>query len=276
MQRYGSWIIILTGIILLSGCGKGQPLKERSKGSAAFGCLSDNTLQADDTKNEELTELLPENVSDVIVGIRLGERSGSGVIFQIKEEEMVIVTAAHVISSCVSSSYVSSSYAIAVAEASAQTAEGEVLQVTLADGTVLEDGNAAWHISISEEFDLGFLMIPTDEIPSQAYAGCRYAVTDKTAFDGLSADDRILIMGSADETAANAYEGRLVEPWIYLEDYGQYMMLVQGDARPGMSGGGVFDSHGYFIGILSGANEQGILAVLPLSIIQSEYTELEE
>ena len=38
----------------------------------------------------------------------------------------------------------------------------------------------------------------------------------------------------------------------------------------GMSGGGVFDSNGHFIGILSGMDDQGHLAILPLSVILAQ------
>lgn len=278
MQQCRLWIVILAAVVLLNGCGKQENSETVENAEpermAALHCLPNNIFQAVDPENENLAELLQENASGVIVGIRSGELYGSGVIFQMTEEEMVIVTASHVIAS-----HVTLAHGISLQTDSAQMSfnqtvtEGDALQVTLIDGTVLEDNGENWHISISKEYDLGFLRIPADEIPSQVYESCRYAATDKKAFDSLAADDRILIMGSADGIAANAYEGRLVEPWIYLEDYGQYMMLAEGYARPGMSGGGIFDSQGYFIGILSGVNEQGILAVLPLSIIQSEYAE---
>ena len=77
-------------------------------------------------------------------------------------------------------------------------------------------------------------------------------------------------MGCAEEVAGNAYEGTLTDSWIYIEDYGQYMMLGRTYAESGMSGGGVFDRYGRFIGILSGADERGNLAIVPLSIILSE------
>ena len=51
------------------------------------------------------------------------------------------------------------------------------------------------------------------------------------------------------------------------------MMLARGEALQGMSGGGVFDQRGHFIGILCGGNADGELAVLPLSIIEARYLE---
>ena len=63
------------------------------------------------------------------------------------------------------------------------------------------------------------------------------------------------------------YDGDILEPWIYMEDYGQYMIWAQAEIRPGMSGGALFDDGGYFIGILSGGNGDGELSAVPLSLI---------
>ena len=49
------------------------------------------------------------------------------------------------------------------------------------------------------------------------------------------------------------------------------MMLATTYAEPGMSGGGVFDEQGRLIGILSGADEQGNLAIVPLAFILREF-----
>jgi hypothetical protein len=41
-----------------------------------------------------------------------------------------------------------------------------------------------------------------------------------------------------------------------------------------MSGCGVLDENGVFLGVLCGGNDSGELAVLPYSIIDAKYTEM--
>ena len=62
----------------------------------------------------------------------------------------------------------------------------------------------------------------------------------------------------------------VVDPWIYVEDFDQYMLLLQGLIAPGMSGGGAFTEDGVFVGILCGGDEEGKVAVVPYSMIETE------
>ncbi len=71
-------------------------------------------------------------------------------------------------------------------------------------------------------------------------------------------------MGSLTGVAEEAYEGIVLEPMVIIEDYGQYMILAQCEGKPGMSGGGLFDERGYLLGVLSGVNENGQVAAVPL------------
>ena len=65
--------------------------------------------------------------------------------------------------------------------------------------------------------------------------------------------------------------GTVSESWIYVEDFGYHMMIVKAATVPGMSGGGVFYSDGGFAGIICGVDEAGNVAILPESVILSEY-----
>lgn len=55
-----------------------------------------------------------------------------------------------------------------------------------------------------------------------------------------------------------------------MEDFDQYMLLLQGLIAPGMSGGGAFTEDGVFVGILCGGDEEGKVAVVPYSMIETE------
>ena len=47
-------------------------------------------------------------------------------------------------------------------------------------------------------------------------------------------------------------------------------LLLQGLITPGMSGGGAFTEDGVFVGILCGGDEEGKVAVVPYSMIETE------
>ena len=56
-----------------------------------------------------------------------------------------------------------------------------------------------------------------------------------------------------------------------MEDYGQYMIWAKAEGMPGMSGGGLFDRNGHFLGSLSGRNDDGELSVVPLSLLEGMF-----
>ena len=255
MVQIGKIIVGLIMILGLAGC-EAEEIRFQTY----------ELLQCEEPENKNLAGMLKKQAGGVMVRITAGDLVGSGVIFRIDQKEMVILTAAHVLEG------------VTAQNGSVAIAESTQLKMQLADGTVLYDKNddrskdtdGDWSVMLSQTSDLGMITVPMEQIPEEVFATCRYVTMDKEAFDALTVGDMILVMGSAEEVAGNAYEGTLTDPWIYLEDYKQYMMLGCTFAQPGMSGGGVFDRHGRFIGILSGADEQGNLAIVPLSLILSE------
>ena len=52
------------------------------------------------------------------------------------------------------------------------------------------------------------------------------------------------------------------------------MLYGNGDAIPGMSGCGVFDGHGYYLGMLSGGTLQSEVAAVPAQTIYVQYEEI--
>ena len=208
---------------------------------------ANDTFQAKDPENENLAGMLQEHASGVVVRIKTDRLIGSGIIWTMNSDYITVITAAHVLDGA------------------------DLLEITFIDGVSIRDNEAhSWKWSCCEDTDLAFIQIPISEVSDETLEECRYVAVDTEIFDGMTAGDRILVIGSTDAVAANAYEGTLTEAWIYMEDYQQYMMLGKTYAKPGMSGGGVFNQQGYFVGILSGADEDGNLAVVPLSLIWAE------
>lgn len=255
MVQIGKILLLFILMLGLTACGSEEKLFQTYE-----------LLQCEESENENLAGMLKEQACGAMVRISAGGLVGSGVIFRMDQKEMVILTAAHVLEGGTGQ------------EGNEESAQSARLELTLVDGTVLFDKNVnkgkdedgGWSVILSQTSDLGIITVPMEQIPEDVFAHCRYVPTDKEAFDALTTGEIILVMGCAEEVAGNVYEGTLTEPWIYIEDYGQYMMLGRTFAKPGMSGGGVFDRYGRFIGILSGADEQGNLAIVPLSLILSE------
>lgn len=200
-------------------------------------------LQFEDPDNENLAAMLQEAGSGMMVQLQAGNLLGSGVICGVEEDKLLILTAAHVL----------------------EKAEGFVI-VTFAGGQSVSTGD----LECFEAGDFAVVRVPGGDIPEDSLEKCLCANVDKESFDAATAGTGCIVMGSRTGVAEEAYEGIILDHWIYMEDYGQYMMWVKAEGKPGMSGGGLFDRKGHFLGILSGGNEDGELAVVPLSLILAE------
>ncbi|MCM1188316.1 MAG: serine protease [bacterium] len=197
-------------------------------------------LQWEDAEQENLADLLQRQGGGMMVQIGAGSRLGSGVIYDTEQGGIRILTAAHVL----------------------EEAE-DGLRVTFSDGlSVICSDYVTYDVA-----DLGLLWVDAAQIPQENLEAYLRANVDKESFDAVRPEDGCIVMGSKSGVAAEAYEGTVLDGWIYLEDYGQYMMWVKAESRAGMSGGGLFDRRGHFLGILSGRTEDGEMAAVPLSLI---------
>lgn len=200
-------------------------------------------LQFEDSGNENLADLLQRAGGGMMVQLRAGGLLGSGVICGTEEDRLLILTAAHVL----------------------EKAE-DAVEVIFADGECV----SADQFECSEMGDFAVVQVTAGDIPEDTLAQCLCANLDKESFDVAVSGQGCIVMGSRSGVAAEAYEGVILDHWIYMEDYGQYMMWVRAEGKPGMSGGGLFDRQGHFLGIISGGSEDGELAVVPLSLMLAE------
>lgn len=182
-------------------------------------------------------------IRKTIVQVNREGMSGSGVVWRKEADRVIVLTAAHV------------------------AATGQQTFVVFSDGSVMP----AEVLYLSEEFDLAFLEVSTDgmEGKEQGYLAAGW---DREIFDAMENGASIHAAGYS----GGEYKeigGLVLDMWIYLEDFQAYMMYARFDeAQAGMSGGGVYDSEMRLTGILCGATPQGETAVLPLSIILSEWS----
>lgn len=221
-------IFIMIGVMVFSGCaGKIEPENKEQSRKAA-------------------------------VQVAAGALWGNGVIYEAGEDELVIVTAGHVLAQA-----------------------GESVRVVFYDGVEVEVTDYV----LTEGADCGFLIVSYALLPAEA--GGRYKAVEKNRdrFDSLQSGEEVYFVSISEadpdddvrkELAENKEQMEerraiLTENWIYVEDFAQYMMLLQGRADSGMSGSGVFDEEGCFLGILCGGNENEELAVLPYSVIDALY-----
>lgn len=251
----------------LTGCGGAEGIEETAEnGSRENAGGTENTESAGSTENAEGTQLpaalrqmvllefedgdsenlaglLQKNGSGMMVQLQAGNLLGSGVICGAEEDVLLILTAAHVLEDA-----------------------GDSVLVSFADGT----GVSSDDFECFSSGDFALVRVPAKDIPADTLEQCLCANIDKESFDAATAGTGCIVMGSRTGVAAEAYEGVILDHWIYMEDYGQYMMWVRAEGMQGMSGGGLFDRQGHFLGILSGENEDGELAVVPLSLILGE------
>lgn len=167
---------------------------------------------------------------------------GSGTIWAKEEGRLVIATAAHVVS------------------------DNSPLAVRFGQGEPME----ARLLFVSDQVDLAFLEVSLSEVETRAVPW-RTARRDREVCERLEAGQPLWIMGSVREAADRICGGSVAEPWIFLEDFDNYMLLGHADVVPGESGGGVFTREGILAGILCGGNEADQIAVLPWSVMEAVY-----
>ncbi len=193
-----------------------------------------------------------ENVKNCIVRIHMGNAYGSGVVFRITPERIIIVTNKHVLSYW----------------------DESVSYVQFPQGYFTE----AVVLGTAQDHDIGFLAVDNQEFDYKELEALRYVRWDMERYRAMQAGDDIFCTGAGDEAEADGadsfYQGSVGDMYYYIDDFEEYMILGYGYAREGMSGGGTFDSYGNFIGMISGATMSGETASVPLPAIVEAYGDI--
>lgn len=243
-NRLSAFLLIL--LLGLAGCSRDE---EEIASEAAPDIEITYEEKTTFTEAESLDELETECLvgrlerlhSGTMVQVVAENVTGSGVIVWETEEELFLVTAAHVLAK-----------------------QPEKVRVRLIDEIQVD----CVEYQMAEHADLALLRISKEEI-------AEYQVAVMAADDtGAQTGSLIAVMGSRTAAASQIQEGMVLEPWIYVEDYGQHMLLLQAELTMGMSGGGVFDQEEELIGIISGTNEYGEAVAVPVSVLRTEFEEL--
>ncbi len=224
------------------------------EGMLALGLLESHVL------DEDNCEKAYENVKACVVRINMENAYGSGVIWEITSENIVIVTNKHVLDYW----------------------NGQASNVLFSHGFYAR----AEILGISEDYDVGFLTVDNKELDYIELEQLRYAHFDMSAYNEMQEGDNIFCVGAkggyseGDENAALSngiyLQGSIGNMWQYIDEFEEYMIYGYGYGTPGISGGGTFDARGNLIGMISGGTIVGEIASVPLTIIIEAYAELTE
>ena len=224
------------------------------EGMLALGLLETPVLVEDDCDKAY------ENVKACVVRINMGNAYGSGVIWEMTSEKIVIATNKHVL----------------------EFWDEQVSNVLFPQGSYA----SAELLGISEEYDLGFLTEDNKELDYMELEQLRYVHFDMNVYNEMKEGDEIFCVGATgrhSEGVENVVQsngiylqGTIGNMWQYIEEFEEYMIYGYGYGTPGISGGGTFDPKGNFIGMISGGTMDGERASVPLTIIVEAYAELTE
>lgn len=214
-----------------------------------------NGLKQNRERVSSVTVLLQEdeeqafsNVLCSCVRIQGNGYYGSGTIYRITDEQMIIVTNRHVLKHYEQGSYVTFF--------DGKDVEGEVL-------------------FLCDDYDLGFLAVEKDAFSEEELTAYGQAVCNMDVYHELKKNDRFFMVDTAtDVKNPRKYSGEVMSPYKYLEDYGQEMFYGDAYAIEGMSGCGIFDGRGYYLALLSGKTPYNEIAAVPLDVIETEFQKI--
>lgn len=234
-----------------------------------------------------------------IAEVMTDSHRGQGVVFAIEEDggEIYILTAGHVMEGTEVGETVRISMLTDVSEKVAARGSGnETVETSVPEGDsvkeggvanegdrVAENGDTAGNDNITESGTVAARLVYRSETADLAILSVRQEEAggnlncvkrDRAAFDAASEGDSVqarYLERSGGDLREVVQQGSLTYTWVYLEDFGLNMMVAELPAKSGMSGCGIFSAQGDFLGILCGVSAEGEAAILPLSVIESEW-----
>ncbi|MCM1047926.1 MAG: serine protease [Clostridiales bacterium] len=197
------------------------------------------------------------DVKNSIVRIDMGNNYGSGIIWKITTEDIIIVTNKHVLDYW----------------------DEQISNVCFPMGYYAN----AEILGISDEHDVGFLTVENKELDYILLERLKYAHVDMEIYENMSEGDEIFSVGANSRNEDGIYDvdesmiyclGSVGNMWQYIDEFGEHMIYGYGYGVPGMSGGGTFDAKGNLIGMISGGTYDGEIASIPLTTIIEVFEEL--
>lgn len=199
--------------------------------------------------DEEDCDSAYENVRSCIVRIQMGNAHGSGIVWSLSDERIVIVTNRHVLDYW----------------------KDENGYVHFPQGYDVD----ARVIGVSEKYDIGFVGVDCGQFTYEELQEIRCARVDKDVPAGLKQGDSMFLVDSGSmDSGEMYYKGTVQDVYRYIEDLDGYMVYGYCFARAGMSGGGTFDGRGHLIGMTTAGTQQNEFASVPVQHLQAAYEEI--
>ncbi len=153
---------------------------------------------------------------------------GSGVVIEITDSYIDIVTASHVVE---------------------QTAKPLVYFYggSTVRGSVLAYGKYN---------DVAFVRVEITDVPEGVIGAISEAhIADNEDYTALAIEENVYMLGSSVRVAEDVVNGTIKDKEIFVTLFQNEMLVCDGAVTDGMSGGGTFDAKGRLIGILVGTND---------------------
>lgn len=191
------------------------------------------------------SNLAGKNIKDTFVVISMNGFRGSGNVFDIKKDEIIIISNRHVLQYWDEDSY-----------------------VTFMDGRVAE----GVVLYLSEESDVGFLRISTAQFGYEELVEMRSVRKNPDYYEILNEGDSFLILNiTSDIYKPEMHQGTIVDKDCYIPDFDTRMIYTKSYGKPGMSGSGMFDAKGAYIGMVTAGTSENELVGIRLPDILAEY-----
>ncbi len=232
--------ISITSLLLASCENPGEDTRKGQENSQETTALAEYSekLRCQPVQEAFDLALARENARTSCVRVEAGEGTdtywGSGVIWAEQQEAVVIAASGHLL-------------------------EGrERITVTFHEGTTV----AASLKGVDREQDIGFVEIKKEDITESLAKELAWVRLHERHYSELREGDSVFLLGCSQSGSADVcQEGTMVSTDYSLEDFGEHLLLVQCEADPGMSGGGIFDGYGNFIGLLVAGNGNQVIAL---------------
>lgn len=261
---------ILVFLFLIPGLtvnvrANGPAADEIAEGMLYYGDFKMGYLGSDKEKDSSFSEESLRAAATLIrpscVQVRVGREVGSGSITAITSDYIEILTAAHVVKGMDGDD------------------AGEKKFVIFYNGVVAVPEYAG----ISDDRDLAVLMVPTKAIEPYDLINLREVTFFEDADDDLSEKDSVVfslksgdvvdpdinqkyhIHGTGTDIAESYVYGTVMKKDVLVTDFGYNMLYVKCDAEHGMSGAGVFDMKGRYVGLLAGGSDNKEMVAVKLS-----------
>ncbi len=249
-------ILCLTALMLLSACAKNhtntetdtvntdqslQPASTTESTQESMAASSQSTDSAPSPESQEHSQDSPAKASIDITRlsatVSCGDYFCCGTIYDRTDSGLIILTAAHVLYDYTSDP------------------EAHPITVTIEN----TEYKRASLLNSSDALDIAFLYLEDTQL-SSSFGSISFPISD----DHPIAEETIYLVNA---TTGDICAGSVASPKTYCEELGMDMIYCYCDVVPGMSGAGLFDEDGNFLGLLiAGSDEVDALCLDAASI----------